>query len=37
MPVAADIERKTAIVFVVDDDPSLREALSSLLRASAGK
>jgi FixJ family two-component response regulator len=33
MPVAADSERKTAVVFVVDDDPSVREALSSLLRA----
>jgi FixJ family two-component response regulator len=33
MPVAADSERKNAVVFVVDDDPSVREALSSLLRA----
>jgi FixJ family two-component response regulator len=33
MPIAADSERKTAVVFVVDDDPSVREALSSLLRA----
>jgi FixJ family two-component response regulator len=33
MPVAEDSEHKTAVVFVVDDDASVREALSSLLRA----
>ena len=33
MPTAADIDRRAAIVFVVDDDASMRAALSSLLRA----
>jgi len=33
MPVAADRDRRTTIVFVVDDDAAMREALSSLLRA----
>jgi FixJ family two-component response regulator len=33
MPVEADTERKATVVFVVDDDASLREAVRSLLRA----
>jgi FixJ family two-component response regulator len=33
MPLAADRDRRTTIVFVVDDDAAMREALSSLLRA----
>ncbi|VTU16481.1 response regulator transcription factor [Variovorax sp. RA8] len=33
MPFASDRERRKSIVFIVDDDASVREALSSLMRA----